>query len=205
MQNSQISFTSRIRLVNHSDFRSVVSEVSASVDSPWTANEILKAKRAYTTGICDCTAGGITDGKDVVMFHIRPSENNIEYWSDITETLKQKIDRNSKKLRGFLLGSLDYGYSNNIFNGFEAFMRENSFPCTKFRGHKERFAKVDIAYSSPKDEWLVTSNQISEALEDNLDLFGKRPIAGAAQNKPAQIVENAFRIVEIAPGDMLIV
>jgi len=203
MQNSQISFTSRIRLVTKSDFKSVASKVSANVDYPWTAKEIIKSNSAYTTGICDCTAGGITDGKDVVMFHICPSESNLNDWSNIIGTLKQKIDIKSKKLQGFLLGSFVYSRSNSVFCGFEAFMKENKVPYTKLQGHTEIFADSDILYSSSRDEWLVTSDQISCDLKNNRKLFGKMSIE-ERQKQLAQIVKNTFLKVNIAPKDKLV-
>lgn len=200
MQNSQINFTPTIRLVTAGEFLGASKRVPNRVN----LNGISKAGSAYTTGICDCTAGGITDGIDVVMFHIEPDEESLKGLPGILSALRQKIDLKSKRIHGFLWGSYDYDRSNKIFTGLETFMGENAIPCTKFKQHREKFAASDILYNSSKDEWLVTSDQISDEIRNRRKLFGKMSIEEIAK-QAIEIVKKSVKQFEIAPGDKLVV
>ena len=66
---SDVSFKAKIRPVTVSEFTKHRMSTFHKVDYPWTANETVKATKAYTTDIYDCTAGGIVDShNNVVMF-----------------------------------------------------------------------------------------------------------------------------------------
>lgn len=98
--NSHINFTSNIRVVNLREFSKEIATISSQnvAKKPWTAKEIIKASEAYTTGICECTAGGITNGTDVVMFHISRGPENDDF-SVIERTLLKKLNILSPEAR----------------------------------------------------------------------------------------------------------
>lgn len=200
MQNSNISFKSNIKVVPMDYFKKSADLIKNHVDSPWTAKQILKAEKAYTTEICDCSAGGIITGEDVVMFHLNPTEDNLNDWSNIIETLKSKATAGNKILRGFLLGRNNSRDSREVFKRLETYMKNQNIPYSKFERHKYIFADTNILYDASKDEWLITNKNLSNSLLENAKVLKELP-KEETQYKLNQIVEKTFETIEIAPGD----
>ncbi len=179
MQDSNISFTSRILFTNLKGFNSELNSFASKikVDRPWSADEIIKASQAYTEEIFNCTAGGIiteTKGKKrVVMFHINPTledDSKIDF-SKVKEYLLKKIGKD-KPVQGFLIGGkkdfspsfLPSEYikkickiSMEIFDDFENFMEGLKIPYTKFKGQNIGGQNSRIAYNSVNDQWTITT------------------------------------------------
>lgn len=209
MQESQISFTSKIRLTTLEGYRSGLKGFSPKqfVRSPYTAKEIVKSTDAFTKGIYDCTAGGIVDGKAVVMAHIDAHANTLYGWDEIIDVLKQKIDPQSKKLHGLLIGSLNYGRSYSLFKFFEKFMgkAENSIPYTKFQHHRSlSAANTHISYKSSIDEWAITNATISKEIQEKKEWL-KMMSKDELQKELKKIAEKSFVKVEVAPCDELVI
>ena len=156
---SNISFQSRIKFVNKEDFKKIVSSHGKqnAVCYPWTVNESLVAKEAYTEGVFDCTVCGITDGLKVLLMHICPTRKENQDFSKITEFMKNKLDLFNSNKHGFLLGSKDIKFLGEdsliLFDNFEKFFQENQISYSKIKGG---MSINDVAYSSKKDEWLVS-------------------------------------------------
>lgn len=156
-------------MVPSGEFRQKAQEIPKenSVDAPWTVKEIVKAPNAYTNSVADCTAGGITDGKDVVMFHINPADERNLGFSKLKSEIMKFVDTKSENLRGFLLGGSFY----TIFESFELFdelkkmMNENNIPCTIIKGQGEN-QYSSILYNSKQDEWLICNNTFEDKMRE---------------------------------------
>ncbi len=164
--DNNIAFTSRIRLVSPEEFRNVTGKISNKnfVAYPWTIKESVLAESAFTTDIYDCTVCGITNGQKVLLNHICPTMRENKNFRTIADFIKQKIDLTNENLQGFLLGSKNNSASPDsslIFENFVRFFKKHSIPFSQFKGGN---GTHDVAYSSIKDEWIIsdkTANSVS--------------------------------------------
>lgn len=177
MKTNNISFKSKIVPLNDAIFsRETINGILQHVDAPWTKNEITKAKKIYTNGIIDCTAGGITDGESVVMFHISPTNPDNENLLPIEQKIMNFADKN-KRLRGFILGSkYCFVQSTNNFNFFKSMMNKFEIPFSYFRSSNDLV--TNILYDGTKDTWYINSLSINNLLKKD----GKLP-KGFLMNK----------------------
>ena len=139
MKNSQISFTSKIQIVDDAAFISAVNGFRSkiSANKPWTWKEITpRVPQAYANEVKDCVAGGIitepANGiRDVVMFHITSKDSENDNFTLIEEAISDKLS-GAKPCRGLLVGSKDYygSKSVNLFKMFEDFMRKLGIPVS---------------------------------------------------------------------------
>lgn len=170
MQNSPISFKSKIRVTGLKNFSQEIEKCPQEEITDWSVGQIIKSTRSYTTGIRACTAGGILVKKDdsnafdVVMFHMNPINALNFNFNEIEQTILERIGDN-KPIQGFLLGSKKtIDYSVEMFNNLETFIKDKlKIPCTKFRGIS--MAHVDfanIAYDGTKDEWLISATMLED-------------------------------------------
>lgn len=163
-QKPQVNFTSNIRFTTFDCFNSTTGELAEVVES--TENQILRASRLKTLGIIDCVAGGITDGRQVVMFHFDP-QNNYPFYSykEAEAALLKKMKKlDYSKLQALILGShVDSKESRTLFANVEKFMRKHNIKYSKFRGQRSDSGASCIAYfGNGKDEWVITSENIPE-------------------------------------------
>lgn len=177
MKNSKISFTSAIRPVSVSRFLKETADIPLSnrIYAPWTEKQIIKKNAALTENVYDCSAGGITNGKEVVMFHICTGKENNNFKS-IENNILEKI-KSFKNPQGFLLGSVAYfKESPKLFKKFQKFMEKNNIPYSMFKGNK---TYTHIAYNGVNDEWLISNpvfsntglSPIKELLKDSFEKF----------------------------------
>ncbi len=160
MKTSKISFTSAIRPMSVSRFLKETGDIPLSnrIYSPWTAKQIIKKNAALTENIYDCSAGGITNGKEVVMFHICTGKENRRF-KTIENIILEKI-KSFKNPQGFLLGSAScFEESSKLFKKFQNFMEKNKIPYSMFKGNK---TYTHIAYDGAKDEWLIANPILSK-------------------------------------------
>ncbi len=188
---SDVSFKAKIRPVTVSEFTKHRMLTFHKVDYPWTANETVKAKRAYTTDIYDCTAGGIIDRKNkkVVMFHICPTQKDNADFDNIEKHIMGLVDEVSNDLSGFLVGSLDmFRDSSMMFKKLHRMLKNHNIPTTILRGTKEQ--RTDILYNAKKDEWLVTNHNINQKIHNG-------------QNTPETILSDSFDEFVLSNEDTL--
>lgn len=187
----KVSFTSKIRLVSLNEYYKTVSGIgkSKSVNYPWTVKQSVLSDDAYTTGVVDCTACGITDGLKVLLNHICPTNSQNFNFSKIKEYISQKIDLKNPDLQGFILGAKlnnnETPFSGELFNMFENFMESHEIPYSKFKGG---LFENHCAYLSSKDEWLIGNCLVREQLKD---VF----------KNPMTILKRMFDEVKISPTD----
>lgn len=160
-----------------------------SVRFPWTHKLTVQAKEAMTENIMDCTAGGITNGKDVVLFHLCPDRAENEVFTDIEKTLENMIKNSDGKLQGLLVGSKIYfRKSRKLFDNLEKFMKKYNISCSKFRN--KGTSVTNIMYNAKDDEWLLSSNHIDEALKKGI-------------SDPKKVCKMNFRSSEVSEADTL--
>lgn len=201
MQNSQVSFTSRIKLVQWSDFYRATKTVAVDrrVNHPWSLRQIIKAPEAMTMGICDCSAGGIVNydksGKstDVVMFHLcTDSLKGVK--QDLLEGYLLKMLgalAPGGKRQGFLLGGFfEYPRSKKLSADLMRFMKKNKIAFSAFRGHKD-LGGSSIAYNAANDEWLI-ANGCFENGRLKSTVFPRKLLA---DNFTEVVVSDADRVV----------
>ena len=159
-----ISFQSKIRLVTPHEINVGSSKYTRSkfVDYPWTVKQSVIKNEAMTRDVVDCSVCGITDGQNVFLNHICPTmEENFDF-KKINNFIKAKVKlMNKENLQGFLLGSIgnEMYQSRLLFENFRRLMDELNIPTSIFR---HGLTKIDVAYSSKTDEWLVSSDMVKQ-------------------------------------------
>ena len=189
-----VSFQSKIRLVNKSEFNKFVSsyEKQHFVDFPWTVQESVISDKAYTRGVSDCTVCGINDGLKVLMFHISPTIRENDDFRKIRGLIKRTFDLKDKNLQGFIFGSKNIKgmlpQSKINFEKFEKILKNIGIPYSKIKSGPYT---NDLAYSSKTDEWVVSFNMLEdESVKEDF-------------KEPVKFLDRYFDEVEINPLDEL--
>lgn len=193
MKNSQVSFTSNIRLASANRFAKEIESLTLkeAVSPPWTANEIVVGPRAYTTKIYDCIAGGITDGKKVLMFHLCPTYEQNADFSIIEQAILEKFGGKIDGLKGLLLGNKSkFRASNDLFDKLKGFMEGHKIDFSTIKGvKKDEYSS--LAYDLKSDTWTISSDYIASELKKGVKLL-------------KSILERVFEVVQISHNDKLI-
>jgi len=192
--NNNISFKSRIHPVTLNEFTNATTDIyqKASVNYPWTSNETIKAPKAYTMDIFDCSAGGIVDkdSGDVVMFHICPSQPDNFDFDKVEENIMALVNKKNSNLRGFILGAQTMFEDSIIyFKKMNKMLEDKHIPTSTFKSPIAE--QTHILYDAQKDEWLISNVYINSALNR-----GKK-------DKSTILKEN-FAEVNIANGDYIV-
>ncbi len=180
-------------MVSPNEFRQIVSGFGEKkfVKAPWTIKESVLADRAYTSDVFDCTVCGLTDGKQVLMTHICPTNPDNNNFSTIVDFIKRKIPF-SENLQGFILGSkpdnFDSPDSTKLFDKFVNFMNKNKIPFSQFKGGPY---ENNVAYSSISDEWVIGNYLITPQLKKIL-------------TNPKEIFNQIFAKVEVSDLDEIV-
>lgn len=144
---------------------------------------------AYTKDIFDCTVCGLTDGQQVLLNHICPTNPKNKSFSKIQKFISNKINLYNANWQGFILGSkpnnINSPMSSKLFEQFEKLLKNYEIPYSKFKGG---VFENHCAYSSSKDEWIIGNCLISENMK-------------ATYKNPMMILRKIFDEVEIAPCD----
>lgn len=165
--NTNISFTSRIRMVDINEYRNVIQGIPKQnfVNHPWTIKQSVLSDKAYTTDILDCTVFGLTDGQQVLLMHICPTIQENKNFNKIREFIEKKINLANPDLQGFILGQKrQYADSVNLFNNFVKLLKEHKIPFSMFKGGG---LENHVAYSSVKDEWVIGNCLITQQIKQN--------------------------------------
>lgn len=175
IKNNCVSFQSKINFIDSKTFQNKIQHLNPKrheVGWPWTADTMKKGKNLFTTGIMDCIAGGIVDGKNVTLFHIatyshaEAKERNQKGFiiENIKRRILEKINLGNYNLHGFILGGMqtkpDSKYNVNKLNKIKLIFEENKIPYTIFGARKDvhYFGKFSLFYSNKEDTWYITNN-----------------------------------------------
>ncbi len=168
--DKNISFKSNIRLVTPEEFRQIANKIGEKnfVKYPWTVKQSVLANSAYTKDIFDCTVCGLTDGQTVLLNHICPTVMENNNFDKIAGFIKSKIDLTNSNLQGFLLGSKknfkESPFSTQLFENFANFLQKHNIQFSQFKGS---IYPSDVAYSSLKDEWVISNYNITAPLPNS--------------------------------------
>lgn len=184
-----ISFTSLIRPVTGKEFSQITSAIARKnfAAYPWTAKESVKAEKAFTTRVCDCTLLGLTDGKDVLMMHLCPTQNANKNRFELKRFIAQKMDMKNPDLQTILIGSKENTESQNLYNTLQEILESYNIPFSELKISGKDYS-IDTAYSSQKDEWIVTCRKIDKLLQ-----------SGVKNN--LEVLKNIFKKVNISACD----
>lgn len=188
-----VSFKARIRPASLKEFTEASADIykRASVEYPWTAKETIKSVKASTNDIYDCTAGGIIDeeGKNVVLFHICPTQPQNFNFDAIEEHIMGLVDSSKTQLRGFLVGSQKIFHdSEMMFKKLHRMLTKRNIPTTIIKGTQED--KTHIMYDAAKNEWLVSNYAINHKLHNG-------------EKNSEKILRECFDEVSITKGDTI--
>lgn len=159
MKNSQISFKSAIYLTSEDKIKKKMGPLMVRPVG-LRDREIVNGSKVAVMRIATCTAGGIiTQGennvKEVTMFHFDPDWlENLDY-----NLMKKHFNENlagKKPIQALIFGSKDgfEGFSIEVFNKVEKFIRSLKIPYSKFEG----LPSDDIShgyYDATKDKWTL--------------------------------------------------
>lgn len=149
-------------MANINEFTSFASDCKKNfVALPYTLQESIFAKNAYTTKIQDCTTCGITDGKgNVLLMHLCPSIVQNMDFHKIEQFIKEKFGNKLENIQAILIGSKPEWMSNEnspkLFDNFVKFFESNNIPCSIFKGGK---AQNHVAYNGITDEWVIANSE----------------------------------------------
>jgi hypothetical protein len=157
------------------------------VGYPWTVKQSVLSDGACTTKVYDCTVCGFTDGEDVLLLHICPTHPKNKNFAQLEQYISNRIDLFNKNLQGFILGSKSFNInsprSTSLFDYFVKLMEKYKIPFSMFKGGP---FENNVAYSSKKDEWLISNPSIHYGLK---------------QIPPKSIFNTIFSEIKVAKTD----
>ena len=173
VNHGPLSFTSKIKFVDYLKFWELTEQNNVKkVDSPYTANEIISDNAAYTDQIICCTAGGISNGKRVTMFHLIPDNSNTYGFERVEEILEEHTGVTKKtgsKLNGLIIGgkgeeirkTVDrhnhYANCKILFDKVKEFFENYNISPSIFWGHKNNSQPSHIYYAGDQDTWFINA------------------------------------------------
>ena len=186
----KVSFTSLIRPVQAKEFSKSVSSIDRKnfVPYPWTFKQSVKAPKAYTTNICDCTVLGLTDGKDVFMAHLCPTQSVNHNRFELRRLLALNMDMKSPNLQAVLIGSKNTKISQKLYDMLKETVDGFQIPCSELKISGDSGCSISTAYSAEKDEWLISCAKIDKLIK-----------SGVKDN--LEILKNVFKKVNISDCD----
>jgi hypothetical protein len=192
--SSPISFQSRINFIDSTEFAKLpLNEMKAKKEYsayPWDTSQIIMGQRAYTDGAYGCCAGGITNGKNAILFHLIPNlEEHCFYKIKLKESI-EKLKESGNKLNAFVTG----GHINVIeegaplFNMIKKLFKENNIETSYVWNQK--YGCTDLYYSTKEDEWKV-----HKGFED----------AGIPDIHPLDYLKDRYYKIHISDNDELLI
>ena len=185
IENNCVSFQSKIKLITPLEFNNMTKNLSPKkheVRWPWTADTMKSGKKLFTTGIMNCIAVCLIDGKKAVLAHLatynqRKAKDTHQRGFNIENAkrrLLEKMNLESENLHAIILGGFQLrpDDKNNAkqLSKIKKLFEENNIPYTIFGARKDvhYFGKYSIFYSNKEDTCYITNNLIGErALNGN--------------------------------------
>ena len=184
ISTNTLGFTSKINIVNNNNFENLplieLDHNNCCADFPFSEKEIFNNREGFAEEACCCSAGGITDGKNVTMFHLIPENKNISGFNKIEKTLIKEIGINNidsnNKFNGLIVGGksrkLNAKKHNNnsnsrkLFSKIKEFFEKNNISYSVIWGHKQGGRKTNCHYSAENDTWTISTNSKIKKLKD---------------------------------------
>jgi hypothetical protein len=190
---SPLRFSSKIKFVSYDEFhRLPCSEMNSRGEyaaAPWSIKDrVIDKPRGYTDGAYTCNAGGFHNGEKLVLFHLIPHRNIVDFKKEVAPLLKKDLSRLAKEgapVRGFISGGDPTSESSSrLFNKLKKLFQDMGIPFSVLWG-QETGGPLDIYYNTREDTWVVHTLGKSQ---DVLTL---------------QDIESNFRHRYLDPGDTL--
>ena len=194
VQNNFVNFTSKIKFIPESpDFENICADQSGHVTYPWTIETLKTGNNLYTTGVIDCFAIILTDGKESVCAHlcvrdkyeaIKDGVNKFDV-ENIKAVLSKKFNLSRKNLHGIMLGGwsdssnsphCDIPDREKEYNELKNLFKELKIPMTYICQRKYlnqnpyawyRQPRYGLAYREDEDSFYIT-NELTAAYPYNL-------------------------------------
>ena len=185
----KISFTSKIIPVTDSQFEMIASRIGEKYHAkyPWELSTSVIGKDVFTKRICDCTSCLVTDGDLSDLSHLNPSTPANHSLSDIREYFRNNFNLNKPNLHAIVVGSRNTSKSLDVMYQFLTLLKESRIPVTLLRNSE---SPVDMAYLSAADAVLISSPQITKAIN--------------AKVPSVNIINSAFKQVVLSPFDIIV-
>lgn len=164
----EISFTSAIHPVSLKEFSRKAASIGEKyfVDFPWSMEQAVKAEKATTRGVNDCTMFGISDGREILMEHLCPDIelNHSTYF--LKQHIARYIDTKSPFNQAVVIGSKPDKKSQSVYSNVINMLKYFNIPYTELKISE---TPVNIAYISSSDEYLLSSSSIDNLIKKGLD------------------------------------
>lgn len=187
MNNSDVSFTSRIQFVDGRTFAKYNNKGFYIGFNHQTSN-MLKAPKFFSCDIRTCTGGGITDKNgNALGFHFWDDKPNKKNFQDIIVKMFRWMPDAD---RGLLVGSKDLGkYSIEQFQRFKYVFNARLKNLTLFEKHRHLNSGTSYIYEAENDTWTLSTNFIKNGNNKYV--------------KTLEDLKEAFENIKIADGDEL--
>lgn len=180
-----------------------------SVNYPYSAAEIIKAKNATTDGACSCIATGLLKPfTNVIMGHIAPNKNNIKNYNimnfeEITNKISALLDKKGDYTHNLLFGGTEKDSSKKLLENFENFYTKEGIPYSKINVHKVNCPLgSDLGCNAEENKFFITNPFISEQLKQKKASFVS--MSGTQiQNQLKQILDDAFKNVDVSQFEII--
>lgn len=159
-KNCPVTFSAKINIVDIAEFKNLklsrLIPTKQYVDYPWSADDVVLSTEAFTDGIKDCSAGGITNGKRVFMFHLSTDAlSNFDKVKKVFEKGIAELKKDGLPLNGFLTGEIPcFPQSRWLSSKIMRMFKKNGIDAT-IMSRQSLGGALDIYYSAENDTWTV--------------------------------------------------
>lgn len=167
--NTQVSIVPTIALTNWKTFCNIIEKDNTyvGINFPWTAAQIQKAPKTFTTEIHNCCSACLDDGNSI-MSHISSRNPANQDFLTIEKTIMNKVDKTKQPFFGFLTGGeLLYQESLKLCKNFQKMFEQKNIPYVMLIGQKEASSGTAIAYNSKIKTFFCTNPYINTKIEKN--------------------------------------
>lgn len=153
--NNNLSFKSRINIVNASEFKKSDKGVYIDFREGKSLKSVVKAPKFYTTGIRTCTGGGVVNDDGSIGFHFwhqlerKHLKSNLNKINHLMPNIKSGLLIGSKNLSKTAKESVpNFEFTKN-------YLMEKCSNISYFKTFTETFAEADVKYSFENDTWDI--------------------------------------------------
>lgn len=180
MFKSPVAFSSKIMFISNDEFY----DKAKTIKNYCGTEQNFIARSSVVMGASSCMAGGIQNGKDVVMFHdTQPYDRmSCELMLNI-----EKIDNEKPVVSAFLIGGCNDRILKPAYKVFKEMFDSLNTKITTFWAHKGDACSTNLVYSNDnsEDTWYVNTvdykyNDIIHSVKD---------------------LKNSYEVIDILPED----
>lgn len=174
------NYLSKLRLCNLETFNRAVSPFKKNeIAYPqWFVENIKKGEGVFTTGVYDCVSPTFARPQiNGTQQHICPNDENLSKLDLGNNLLLKKMVDGKEYINALLVGGKDQNRSKKVIDSLKGFCEDNSIPYSSLLKHKNTQDPwgTNIGYIAPKNEYLLSNNDISAFLEKNKRRFLQMP------------------------------